>query len=723
MPSSRSSSVLSHESRAEAKRRKIRKGTRSCWECKRRKMKCVLDPLAGPDSNCQGCQRRGSPCVSQAFPWDVSQSSGAGAAAHIHGKQMDSDAPDSNCSNGFATPASTTSDHSLRAGGTSEFSKTTHGGFTHTFTASEVWSNSQMLSYYLHDSLPSLEETKWILEASKASSNLALRSLMVPYSAFEGIDGETACGPMKIPGRTAHPVLIARHMLQLAACLHHLHSNTQKEVVGSQKSRRDLMERLADTAIRLVTTNDDLLGSIEGLQCVMIESIYHVNKGNLRRSWVTCRRAFSIAQLMGLSRSASQAQYKVLDPETQYSSQHMWFRMVGLERHLCLMMGLPQGCLDRSMASDLALAGDTPMGRLERMHCVLASRILERNESALGSDNRALTRDLDLDIQKAARTFPSKWWLPPSLIVDSTESQDLFWEARRLFAHVFHYSLVLQLHMPYMLHFTSDQGVCDYSRITCVNASREVISRFITLRSSNRIALDCRTIDFFALMAAMTLLIAHLDGHRIGAGNLLAHQYLSDRAMIEQVQDCMEKLHRLNRDALSAQSADLLRRLLAMEAKAVSGEAMADAQSTDASPLITDEDSHVSVDVTTPYYNIIKIAREGIRRHRPMPSSDSAQSATLVDDDEISMSTVYQATMSNGARWSEADMDFSQIQVLPTETFLHDDWCSSTRADCHDSAFQGVDLAFFDNLMRTSGSDDNLDCWLTQTQLQPASTE
>ena len=48
------------------KRRKVRKGTHSCWECKRRKMKCVFESVT--DSICIGCRRRDSQCVSQEYP-------------------------------------------------------------------------------------------------------------------------------------------------------------------------------------------------------------------------------------------------------------------------------------------------------------------------------------------------------------------------------------------------------------------------------------------------------------------------------------------------------------------------------------------------------------------------------------------------------------------------------------------------------------------------------
>ena len=55
---------------SEPKRRKIRKGTKSCWGCKKRKMKCVYANPSSPadaDAICIGCQQRGSKCVSQEF--------------------------------------------------------------------------------------------------------------------------------------------------------------------------------------------------------------------------------------------------------------------------------------------------------------------------------------------------------------------------------------------------------------------------------------------------------------------------------------------------------------------------------------------------------------------------------------------------------------------------------------------------------------------------------
>ena len=563
---------------------------------------------------------------------------------------------------------------------------------------------------------------------------------------------------LEIHEPNVHPILLARHMLLLATFLQHLHPDLHEEIKSLSESPRALMKRLTDPAIRLVTTNDELLGSIEGLECVMIESVYQANIGNLRRSWVAGRRAMSIAQLMGLNRSDNQAQFKVLDPKIKYNPQLIWFRIVFLDRYLCLMLGLSQGSLDRSMASDAMLANDTPMGCLERIHCVLASQILERNESNPSSHDLSLTRTLYVELQRAARSLPSKWWLAPNLEVASTDSQALFWNTRRLFAQVMHYNLLNQLHLPYMLRSSSAECKYEYSRMTCVSASREVLSRFVTLRSFNGIAYSCRTVDFLALMAAMTLLLAHLDSQLSEAENILAHQYHIDRAMIEQVQENMKEVNRLNSDALSAQSADLLGRLLAMVVERADGHPRCtrnvSVQEAGTEPALPyhDDDSVVSVHI--PYFGIIKIAREGMSKevpgtqattatNRPAQSqaadrssttstetlhaerhirpfgfagpseSPNAEAMTLVDtasgDVEASsmMSDTYARTRTQPgtlsiSATSASDAALSsapQLQNCSSDDLLQHGEYPGLVASGEDWAFQGVDVAFFESLM------------------------
>jgi hypothetical protein len=553
--------------------------------------------------------------------------------------------------------------------------------------------------------------------------------MIMPYEALEQNGLATTAALLEFPEVNAHPVLIAKHMLLLAGLLRLLHPEKNREIKGLSETPRAIMERLVNLVVKLVTTNDELLGSLEGLECIMIESTYQTNIGNLRRGWISCRRAMNIAQLMGLDQPGSQSQYKVLDRKTHYNTDHMWFRIVYADRYLSLMLGASQGCLDRSMSSDAMLANDTPMGRLERLHCVIASRILERNGSRPSSDDIALTHSLDKELQKAARTMPHKWWLIPELETMLPDSQVLFWNTRRLFVQVIHYNLLNQLHLPYMLRCLSAGRKYEYAQMSCVKASQEVLQRFIALGTLNRVACSCRTIDFLALMAAMTLLLAHLDSHRSEDQNFLAHSYHSDRAMIEQVQDNMKELNRLNSDPLSAQSAELLGRLLAIELETADSNPSYSVSVHEAATAedSTDHDDFVIVSVKIPYFGIIKIARDGMSREAVKPPIATAATNHLSENLQFvgtNTESTPQINVGYGHAVSPAittDM-YSGTQSLPgtapipathytpqslddsTDPFLQYAEYPELAAEIGDWAFQGVDMAFFDSLMRSTGN-------------------
>ncbi|KAL1311901.1 hypothetical protein AAFC00_001972 [Neodothiora populina] len=520
-----------------------------------------------------------------------------------------------------------------------------------------------------------------------------------------------------------------------------------------------MSERLANLAISEVTTNDELLGSIEYLECVMIESVYHANLGNLRRSWMTCRRAVSIAQLMSLDRAKYRAQYSVLDAETKYYPRTTWFRIVFLDSFLCLLLGFPQAYLDHSMVFDVTLE-DSPIARLEQKHCLVASRILERNNSLPDSHDYAITQSLDLELQRAARSLSSKWWSIPRFGVNSDDSSSLFWDTRRIFAQVLHYNLLNQLHLPYMLRSSSPEHRHAYSRVTCVNASREVLLRFIALRDFNKVDCSCRIVDFLALMAAITLLLAHLDGHALSINNTLAHQYQSDRAMIEEVEDNMKAVNRLNSDAHSAHSIELLGQLLALNVESDDGDPPALRSvsiydtSTDVEPAIRTADPIVNINI--PYFGVVKVARQSVRMEShqsqsnnrarglqtqsqivdgtnltaphvlPSEVSESLPGLTGLYPDSNASSTTH--NYDDNTRTSEVSERARTTPMLqletPAERSIH---CLGTTADLsqdvirypnsqhgedlglaaggEDWALQGVDLAFFDSMMKDTGKE------------------
>ncbi len=56
-------------------KKRVRKGTRSCWECKRRKIRCIYPSENA--STCLGCLDRGTNCLSQEYPDDHQNTNGS----------------------------------------------------------------------------------------------------------------------------------------------------------------------------------------------------------------------------------------------------------------------------------------------------------------------------------------------------------------------------------------------------------------------------------------------------------------------------------------------------------------------------------------------------------------------------------------------------------------------------------------------------------------------
>lgn len=676
---------------SEAKRRKLRKGTTSCWECKRRKIKCEYED-GHEKPPCKPCIERRLECVSQELPEPSPSYLSYANAAAVAG---DSKHAELHPSYDLGSRTTYKATRTYRSNGTGVL---------------------ENLSHTLIEALPSRDDLVSILRASDHPSLLAHELNTTPVGSLSKQRPTTQETLLDTPNIDTHPVLIAKYMLLLASFIQQLHPDFLQEISGLSEKPIAIMRRLVGLANSLVTTNDDILGSIESLECLMIEGLFQMNTGNLRRAWLTIRRALNIAELMKLNRSNPPWRHRTLNCETKCDPRYMWFKIVFLDRYLGLMLGLPQGSNDNSMASDAMLASEKSPGRLERIHCLVASRILERNESYQTIEHANVTHAMDMLLQKAAKDLPSKWWLTPTLDAAQSDSETSFWNTRHLFAQIIHYDLLNQLHLPYMLCSVSPTNNYEYSRITCVNASREMLSRWIVLRNSSRVACSCRSVDFVALMAAMTLLLAHLRGRQLEA-NLLAHQYQSDRAMIEQVRDRMNYFDQSSSDLLSAKSADLLRRLLAIDGEAADGDVRPMSVEVEGNDTTGDDVSDSRVNVHIPYFGTIKIAGTDISKIRPPVSSSGS-----VDSSDLTRAGHNETETSSrpSSEFPRCDIAGQRREVMlqtpdthtsagdslqDPELYLPDestqpDLLPSLAAGMDDWAFQGVDQAFFENLMR-----------------------
>ena len=678
-------------------RRKVRKGTTSCWNCKRRKVRCIF--ASETDKTRSNCQRRRAECVTQDLP-----DKGRSPAIPL-GRVVKP---------GMPTPNSDKYDLELYSGASPV-----------ELPDSQPPELNELrdLSKILHAQLPSQEDTNVLYDIWHDSSD----SIYEAATKLWSTPSPTRHIPRTLPGVSSHPVLIARIMLVYAVSLQSLHI---EQVDRLSEKPHVAVKRIGTAATTFLAKHADLLHNVEGLECQVLEGALHANNGRLRLAWFTIRRAMATAQLVGIHNFHRSAP-KALDPTNTINPQILWYKLVYLDRLLSLMLGKPQGSLDYTMGSEAFIANDNDVGRLGTMHTVIAGRILERNEREHLLNDYATTQSIDAELQRAADSMPTKFWLPPSFNVSVSFNfrESAFGKTSLLAAQVYHYNLVNQLHLPFMLSSSQDHKH-GYSKITCTNACREILSRFVAFRTYNHVASCCRPLDFCALMAAMTLVLAHLDDHRSEATpHLLIHQRQSDRALMGQVLENMDLLSKSSQDMLSEKSAELVRSLLVIGADAVEG----GSRTIEAVSNVGQDSLEADVEVLRayiPYFGILKLGRgsqAGIKAPQTLPADiQEPTPGTGIDFGTLSrldLATEREGKKSTGhsvdprttnpkeslglfleGGMTKLPVNEDQLTTFPGYGDLNNDPVSFPYVAEHGESWplQGVDMAFFENLTRGS---------------------
>lgn len=262
-----------------------------------------------------------------------------------------------------------------------------------------------------------------------------------------------------------------------------------------------------------------------------------------------------------------------------------------------------------------------------------------------------------------------------------------------------------------MLHTSHDTQTM-YSRMACVNASREILTRAMAIRAFNPHTVCCRMGDFMGLVAGMTLVLAHLVSHcQGGTNNLLALQRSGDRAIVERALEGMKAVSEMCEDVLAARCAVLLTHLLAVEADAAQDEGYHLHELPANGDTYNDNENVLIVKV--PYIGAIRIARKGITSMttKKAPQTQDLHEAVTIGgigslhvartpDDRSDHSSVEPSLHSEStptirsnaytASTTPATMDnlfFQQDQMFPDAVASMDDW-----------VFQGADTAFFSTL-------------------------
>ncbi|KAL4924046.1 uncharacterized protein BDV17DRAFT_284958 [Aspergillus undulatus] len=623
------------------KRRKVRKGTQSCWECKRRKVRCIF--ASAEHAICNNCRRRGTNCVSQELP------------------------------DALAVPL--TSDHSQVEARLDRVEELL--GRARPQASGRSAGKYEGLSRELVAAWPS-DTNLEIISALPVGLSIHLYwRVCTPYPGYTHKDPPAPREMLKLPPPGSHPVLIARSLLILGTFLQGVVPSAIQMLGDLGVSYREVMGRAVDRAIKLVTTSDELITTVEGVECVMLEVMYQNYAGNFHLAWMAARRAIAAAQIMGLHRHSSPPASRFLHPATRaaFDADILCFRLVQMDHYLSLMLGLPQTPHESRFSIPKDLQHLDPTDRLERLHCIVSARIMQRGDADI--NNLYNTRDIDRLLASTATEMPPQWWLVPNF----ANHENLISDTTRVMIHFSHYHLLTRLHLPYMLRSSSDHRY-DHSRLTAVNASREILTRFIVFRSTNPAHFYCRGCDFLAFVATTVMCLAHISSHSEPSESRsvfasLVHSRPSDRGMMERVSEIIDSMAQQScTDAIAPKLTHVIRHLLNVEANAATGTVYSTSSSNGEGEIdgnVTHEGKALHIHI--PYFGTINFEHGSVSK-----------------------------TSQLNLHIPTAPDDFDPQLSFPMIAGAEDDW-----------DLQGIDIALFDSLFRGIDIPDDAaeDTWLS----------
>lgn len=105
---------------------------------------------------------------------------------------------------------------------------------------------------------------------------------------------------------------------------------------------------------------------------------------------------------------------------------------------------------------------------------------------------------------------------------------------------IWHFELATLVHLPFMLRAASDRRF-EYSHVSCLNASRNLIKRWISIRESHDTLLFSNLLEFEAFTAATTLLLGLLSPPK-SASQGISQECSEDSQLVETVVQSFERL-------------------------------------------------------------------------------------------------------------------------------------------------------------------------------------
>ncbi|KAH8658286.1 hypothetical protein BX600DRAFT_439455 [Xylariales sp. PMI_506] len=233
-------------------------------------------------------------------------------------------------------------------------------------------------------------------------------------------------------------------------------------------------------------------------------------------------------------------------------TKYLWTAAWQTERQLCCLLGMPSSLADSHTGILNDSVGLAPLPRLSHELNRLLGAIIERDQLLRSTDDYSVTVQIDQDWERLRLVTPPDFW-------NSNPSQGL--APSEIFLHQMlrmHYFIVgKSIHMPYVSK-ASKEPKYEHSRTACLSASRSIINTYRVTRhwwKATKNVHICETMDFQAFSAACCLAVTSLTGQRRTEDGATEQ---SDWALIDGLAADLKETARIVDCSVAAQGSELL---------------------------------------------------------------------------------------------------------------------------------------------------------------------
>ncbi|KAH7416751.1 hypothetical protein BKA64DRAFT_276244 [Cadophora sp. MPI-SDFR-AT-0126] len=508
----------------------VRKGTRSCTECRHRKVRCVW-PSEGA-STCQGCLARRKTCQVQvrmrrtnetvantsrarlqqlekevSSLWNVVQQlegrlNGGNAASHSQPavstlsranppvespNEIPSDEEDNFDSDDSALSTTNTPIHLLHLfdnGLLEPESPASNTSFRHHTNVKHAHNIAAFQKV-----MPSREITFRI--AAYATPWLRIYNLLFPQSNIPRTSQDLLAQYDRSCSSTANLLELASLLVSLALTVQQFPDDFIGEQPDRMRNPLAFVKDVSELVERTVANDDVLGGTVDGIGTTLLYLRLQLGHAPVTKMWLVLRRIVALAELNGLPRAATALnRYKESISGTQRNTElpldqtaiaslkmkaDVWTSICAIDRVQALMWSLPLATAKYPLPKQAIIDANGQVDAQAFQYTVieLTTRLLEVDE--MNQAGRPLAEIfqavIEIDQQmRALNNLTPKGW------------HRIEWSELNVYAILQYWQQYMNVRIHLQLALRYDGQEFAFSFITCLGAAQELAKRYISLR-------------------------------------------------------------------------------------------------------------------------------------------------------------------------------------------------------------------------------------------------